>query len=617
MQTNKISGVFKTAVALGAVCVLGACARDATSDFGYGSLDALGNKTSLVDLGYSAAAQGDHATAIQYFRSAHASNIAYAFSRHEPLIGLGQSLLAIGQNGAAAKVFVKAANAGGGARALRGLAQAQLYLQQPGLAIETARAAVQEDPNDPKALSILGVAMDVYGDHQGAMSVYSDAARRFPGSLAIKSNYGLSLVMAGDIEAGIEQLEEVVRDPRATARDRQNLAMAYALAGDMERATALAAIDLDVSGVRANLLYADLLRAKSPRARFASLIMGTRSPKTDLTQNANAVYLKGDNAAWVEATVRRLVPVVEPEMVTDVPPLMDPTGWAVQIAAYRKLEHLAPGWAYLSDKYASIIGDLEPRRSEVTHPPAAKGPVGFFYRLNAGPLRSKAEADDICRQLKAAGAQCWVRPPTASEGRLPDDDQMAGNAAEAAMLASGDHNAVVNQFARDVITGSQQPVADAPSGRVKAARASNQSGDASQQSAKRESPSQPDNVALAAAQQKTLIADKQQPARMVAAANAVQGSAAYTTAEAKETLDALSKVFDAFDEADTVWSTSKTAPQTTPAPSPGKIMPAMTRTGGQSRRETMVSQPNSALPRLDASKPSKNVFNQDVKSGIY
>lgn len=460
MMTKHISRVFKAALAASAFLTLSNCANDANSDFAYGSLEASDSGSSVVDLGYAAAARGDHATAIQYFRSAHAKNLAYAFAKHEPLVGLGQSLLAIGQNGDAAKVFIKAAKSGGGSVALRGLAQAQLHINQPGLAVESARRAIQLNPNDPKAMGILGVALDVLGDHQSAASIYSDAMTRFPGSLSLASNHGLSMVMTGDIEAGIRLLEDVVRDPRATARDRQNLALAYALDGDYDRGAALAAIDLDVKGVKANLLYADMLRAMSPKARLSALVVGAQNPKTDKAQNANAVYIKGDNAAWVEASVRRLVPVEGSADLAGVPPLMDPTGWAVQIAAYRKLEHLAPGWAYLSSKYASIIGGLEPRRSEVNHPPAAKGPVGFFYRLNAGPLRSRAEARDICARLTARGAECWVRPPTVGEGRLPDGDRMAknakSNAAESAIVASSDYNAVVNQFARAMVMKSRK-----------------------------------------------------------------------------------------------------------------------------------------------------------------
>ncbi|MEO0410930.1 MAG: SPOR domain-containing protein [Pseudomonadota bacterium] len=460
MTTSSALSALKLAFLTGSMALVSACAHDATSDLAQQTLDAADSQMTVLDLGYAAAARGDHSSAIQYFRSAHAQNLAYSTADGGALLGLGQSLLAIGQNGDAAKIFIKAAKAGNGAPALRGLAQAQLHLGQPGLAVESARRAVQLDPNDAKAMGILGISMDVMGDHQEAAAIYTDAMTRFPGSLALASNHGLSMVMTGDMDVGTRLLEDVVRDPRARARDRQNLALAYALSGDYDRAAALSAIDLDVTGVRANLLYADMLRAMSPKARLATLVTGAQSPKTDNTQNANAIYLRGDNAAWVEASIRRLVPDEGSADLAGVPPLMDPTGWAVQIAAYRKLEHLAPGWAYLSSKYAAIIGGLEPRRSEVTHPPATKGPVGFYHRLNAGPLRTKQEALDICAKMKARGADCWVRPPTMGEGRLPSDEMARNDSApEGTYVKSSDYNAVVNQFARAMVMKSRE---DAP-----------------------------------------------------------------------------------------------------------------------------------------------------------
>lgn len=447
---------LRGALLAGGLSLLSACAHDANSDLAMDTLSAADSAMSVMDLGYAAAERGDHTSAIQYFRAAHARNLAYSTADGGALLGLAQSLLAIGQNADAAKVFIKAAKAGGGGPALRGLAQAQLHLGQPALAAESARRAIQLDPNDARSMGILGISLDVMGDHRGAADVYSDAMDRFPASMALASNHGLSMVMTGDMDMGTRLLEDVVRDGRAKARDRQNLALAYALGGDYDKAAALSAIDLDVSGVRANLLFADMLRAMSPKARLSALVLGSQAPQTDNSQNANAVYLKGDNAAWVDASIRRLVPQEGSADLAGVPPLMDPTGWAVQIAAYRKLEHLAPGWAYLSSKYASIIGGLEPRRSEVTHPPAPKGPVGFFYRLNAGPLRSKEEALDICKRLEARGAECWVRPPTAGEGRLPSEDMAQKSSdAESAFVKSQDYNAVVNQFARSVVMKSR------------------------------------------------------------------------------------------------------------------------------------------------------------------
>lgn len=691
-MTHRISHLFKAALAASALLALSSCATDATSDLAYDSLDAADSKSSIVDLGYAAAARGDHTTAIQYFRSAHAKNLAYTFASAEPLVGLGQSLLAIGQNADAAKVFIKAAKAGGGSPALRGLAQAQLHNRQPGLAVESARRAVQLDPSDPKAVGILGVALDVLGDHQGAQSVYSDAMSQFPGSLSLAANHGLSMVMTGDMEAGVRLLEDVVRDPRATARDRQNLALAYALSGDYDKGAALASIDLDVSGVKANLLYADMLRAMNPRARLATLVVGAQAPKTDKSQNANAAFIKGDNAAWVDATVRRLVPMEGSADLAGVPPLMDPTGWAVQIAAYRKLEHLAPGWSYLSSKYASIIGGLEPRRSEVNHPKATRGPVGFFYRLNAGPLRTKQEAVDVCTRMKARGAQCWVRPPTSGEGRLPGSDRMANNGsdAESAMVASSDYNAVVNQFARSMVMKSRKdapastrqlppimmaetapaempepvepaPMEPAPMEKVAAtdvpvlaipAAPEPQLVEATEAPAPK-APVQaektmkmpaaivpvtqrqkvPTKPAFRRAEAATAEAELQ-PARLQNLSNIAPSASPADAPADVQTLTALGNVFDAVEEAealpqpapkfakdpayDNATSVQElAAPTTNDAPSPGKIIPAMTRFTNAPSNTAQVSQSGAILPSMQNSGVPLKEYRSPVQNGVY
>ncbi|GER06084.1 hypothetical protein JCM17843_03940 [Kordiimonadales bacterium JCM 17843] len=89
------------------------------------------------------------------------------------------------------------------------------------------------------------------------------------------------------------------------------------------------------------------------------------------------------------------------------------------MAAYRTKDQLIRGQKYYWDKYRIILEPLEPRRSEVDFGERKAPPGGFFYRLNAGPLRDLQQAREVCADLKAAGAPCWIRPPEPVEGRLP------------------------------------------------------------------------------------------------------------------------------------------------------------------------------------------------------
>jgi Flp pilus assembly protein TadD len=64
----------------------------------------------------------------------------------------------------------------------------------------------------------------------------------------------------GEYGEAIAMLERAVQDPTATARVRQNLALAYGLAGEREAAERVAGLDLDDAAVAHNLSYYDLLR---------------------------------------------------------------------------------------------------------------------------------------------------------------------------------------------------------------------------------------------------------------------------------------------------------------------------------------------------------------------
>lgn len=451
----KSHSAFARGTALALAIMVGACANNANVDVALESR-AASPQTTLLDLAWAAAARDDHYAAIPMFRRAHRKNSGDA----EPLIGLGHSLMAIGYYEEAADVLGKAISKDdGSAGAYQALGQSLLVLGNYEEAAAMLERAATLDGGSATSLSTLGVAQDAAGRHDRAVSTFREGLSRYPGSLDLQSNLGLSLALHGEAGEALDILEMVVRDGRSTARHRQNLALAYALANDTKRAARMASIDLDHQAVLANLGYVDMLRALPHRERMAAMLGGTANPKRTNQGSARRGVLDSDDP-WVQATVARLLgdevsdamapaevaPEQNPVALGGVPPLMDPNGWAVQIAAYRKLEHLAPGWTYLSQKYAHIIGGLEPRRSEVDHPQNEKGPVGFFYRLNAGPLTSREEAEDICAQMKNEGGECWVRAPEPAEGRLPDDP-----AAEEDFISSADHNAVMNQMAQAIV----------------------------------------------------------------------------------------------------------------------------------------------------------------------
>lgn len=432
---------------------LGACASSANVESAVQSAP----NASLTDLAWGAANRGDHFAAIPMFRRAHRSSSGAA----EPLYGLGKSLMAVGQYADAVQVLQMAiGNEAGHGPSQQALGQALLIMGDYAGAVQAMEMAVQAQGGRASTVAALGVALDANGQHDAALANFRQAYSMDPGNLDVTSNLGLSLALHGESAEAIELLEDVVRDGRSTAKHRQNLSLVYALDGQLKKAVAMASIDLDYRSVEANIAFVDMVRAMPAQQRMAAMVSAGANSKR--TNDGHAYRGPGEEDENTRATVDRLLPnqqaSVEPiqtvveEVEADpvglggVPPLLEPSGWAVQIAAYRKIEHLAPGWDYLSTKYAHIIGGLEPRRSEVDHPQSDRGPVGFFYRLNAGPLTGREQAVSICQKMQAEGGECWVRPPEPAEGTLPQDP-----AAEQDFISSRDHDAVMNQAALDVI----------------------------------------------------------------------------------------------------------------------------------------------------------------------
>jgi len=155
--------------------------------------------------------------------------------------------------------------------ALRGLANAQLESGNAVAAIHSIQAAQAVQP-DWRNDNSLGVAYDMISDHASAQGAYRDGLKLAPGNLQLTNNLGLSLALAGDFAQALPLLEKTGRDPKATPRMRQNLALAYGLSGDDKKAAEIAKIDLDAASVQENLGYYEFLRLLQDRSAIASTL---------------------------------------------------------------------------------------------------------------------------------------------------------------------------------------------------------------------------------------------------------------------------------------------------------------------------------------------------------
>jgi len=76
---------------------------------------------------------------------------------------------------------------------------------------------------------------------------------------------------------------------------------------------------------------------------------------------------------------------------------------SVHLASYRSMEQAQSGWSQLRKTYRPQLATLAPDIRKV----AVKG-KGDFYRLYAGPIETRGEADKICRVLRVKRQFCSV-----------------------------------------------------------------------------------------------------------------------------------------------------------------------------------------------------------------
>ena len=75
---------------------------------------------------------------------------------------------------------------------------------------------------------------------------------------------------------------------------------------------------------------------------------------------------------------------------------------AVHLASYRSQQAADRGWAQLRRAHSKLLEGLDPEITRVDLGPGK----GIYWRLKAGPLKTPQQAQDVCRQLKAARQFC-------------------------------------------------------------------------------------------------------------------------------------------------------------------------------------------------------------------
>jgi len=173
---------------------------------------------------------------------------------------------------------------------------------EAGKAIEIAEAAVAADPRKAEYRTLLGRAYLMGGRYGSAQTAFEDALTlgsedvRTIVNLALvhtaqdraaeardvlrdhvnvlpAADYGLAMAMSGDADEAIRVLSQAIHDPAATARERQNLAYSYALAGHWVEARQVATLDLPpLDAAKRVAGWAQMAQPGGERARVIAMI---------------------------------------------------------------------------------------------------------------------------------------------------------------------------------------------------------------------------------------------------------------------------------------------------------------------------------------------------------
>jgi len=313
---------------------------------------------------------------------------------------------------------------------------------------------------DPRTVISLSLARIAQGNVDSAISLVE--ANR---SILPVSDYALTLALAGRSGDAVAILTDAIRTDNATARTRQNLALAYALDGRWRDARVMAEQDMAQTQVNERITeWAQYARPQAYTARVAGLL----KVQPNLADTGQPVRLALNSVAPVGLAQADIAPapVEAAPVVADVElaaigaaPVADSSGFAavetevkvaeaapvaavfeaplikasdvpakaaiapvklaladvrapktlasggthvVQLGAFDNAAVANDAWAKLSRRYGMLAGH-QPTKTTVT----VNGRK--FVRLSATGFGNAGSANATCSQIKSKGGACFVR----------------------------------------------------------------------------------------------------------------------------------------------------------------------------------------------------------------
>lgn len=299
-------------------------------------------------------------------------------------------------------------------------------------AVTHAEAAVLASPRDPEYRAILGSAYLQTGRYQSAATAFGEAIElgdirgRTVLSYALaniaigekraaltelqarqnsvpRADLGLALALAGEADRGVKVLIDTIRDGNASPKARQNLAYAYALAGNWRAARVMASEDVPANQLDARLSdWAASARPEDHMQRVSNLL-GLK-PVNDAGQPQHLALANFPSQAETVAEVAQLAKA-EPAPVA----APSPTPVRASAASPRQSEAMAMGLAQFDGvsggaKAPVSIPASAPMAAPVATPAPAPAPAVAAARPAAPRFVSNAVVQATPKPTAAAPA---------------------------------------------------------------------------------------------------------------------------------------------------------------------------------------------------------------------
>jgi Flp pilus assembly protein TadD len=213
---------------------------------------------SLYDAAESFEKRRDYVAAVSYYRNLYRRNADDVGA----VVGLSRGLRHLQQAREAQAIILRAMKNAPKDMALRAeLGKVQLALGKPLKAVDTLSRVDAELKTKQWDIKVaLAMAHDRVGLYEQAERRYQQALEISPENAVVMNNFALSLAQAGQLVRAIEILERAAALPEATPRMRQNLALLYAMNGDLTLAEQFVRRDMPANIADHNMAYYRQLR---------------------------------------------------------------------------------------------------------------------------------------------------------------------------------------------------------------------------------------------------------------------------------------------------------------------------------------------------------------------